>query len=75
MKECQTCKWWQRGSMYFTEPYGGTPRRVGWSASTTHPPHKQQEGECRIVAPHHSNGTFPVTYEFQGCGQHEENEE
>ena len=70
MGTCETCRFWARGSIYFINPYGNTPRRAAWTTQQD-VGYAQQAGECRIVAPHHSDGGFPGTYEFQGCGEHE----
>lgn len=66
---CENCRWWKRGSLYFMEPYGSTPRRAAWSLHQSGK-FSQQEGECRIVAPYRSGGSFPFTFEFQSCGEH-----
>ena len=73
-KTCETCRWWVRGQAYTIARYGHTPERVGWSAAQT-AEYLHQAGECRIAAPHKSGGYFPVTYEFQGCGEHLPREE
>lgn len=71
-ERCETCRWWARGSTYTSEPYGNTPARVGWSAAAGTGQYLQQHGQCRIVAPWRSNGEFPETWEFQGCGEWQE---
>lgn len=70
---CQTCRFWARGTIYEQEPYGPIPRRTQWSEVQTGE-YKHQSGECRIVAPYRCGGYFPVTFEFQGCGEHQPQE-
>lgn len=70
MERCETCKFWERGSTYRIAPYGHQPERVAWTAAATGK-YQIQEGECRIVAPYRCGGNFPITYEFQGCGEHQ----
>lgn len=67
---CETCRWWVRGQTYTQERYGHVPERQAWSVVQTGE-YKHQQGECRIVAPYRCGGYFPVTYEFQGCGEHQ----
>jgi len=71
MNTCETCRWWARGSTYEQEPYGYKPRRIQWSAVQTGE-YMHQSGECRIVAPYRCGGYFPTTFEFQGCGEHQQ---
>ena len=70
MERCETCKFWERGSTYRIAPYGHQPERVAWTAAATGK-YQIQEGECRIAAPYRCGGNFPITYEFQGCGEHQ----
>lgn len=71
--KCETCRFWERGAMYTQERYGNTPERLAWSTIAT-AGQLEQSGQCRIAAPWRSNGFFPITYEFNGCGEHQQNE-
>lgn len=68
---CETCRYWKRGETYRIDPYGSTPPRIAWSANIDSK-YQMQHGQCRIVAPWRSDGCFPTTYEFQGCGEYAE---